>query len=334
MAKPFFQVSGDAQRALEQFSTQFYGALAAAEVESVWAMDLGMGLNSRAIKTTFPVPISSAKYLERKGDDKLRSLYERAVSVTPIQWADGVAEDALIIEAPDFIGWNQEPANIAKEGRRHPNTLVAQLLHTNPNLGFYKDQRLGTDLAIPLFSASHPINIFDSGVVDVASSATFTNLLASTSIDQALFSEAFLAFGTRVGANGQTMRLNPTDLLVPPALAQKARDFLQSDLMRLAILEGGVGSTKNTQQTSNNRWKGAVNLVIGYELVDTDKVYFIDRNAAAKPWIVQDGGEPEQILYTKNDMLYKDTNKVGIKFVLTMSATGMLPHAIMRATIS
>lgn len=326
--KPFFQVSGDAQRALEQFSLEFYGAFTAADPATLWAQQFGLVNASRNIRTTYPIPVSAAKYLERKGDDRLRSLYERSVSITPITWADGFAELANIIEAPDFIGWANEPTNVAREAARQPNLIVRDLLHNNANLPFYKDQRTGVDLGIPLFSASHPVNIFD------AQFGTFSNLLSSTAIDGTLFSEAFQAFGTRKGANGESMHLKPTDLLVPPALEQKAKDFLQSDLTRVAFLEGGVGSQKNTNFNTNNRFQNCVNLVVGYELTDTNMIYFLDGTATAKPWILQTGGEPEQILYTKNDSLYKETGKVGVKYVLTMAAIGCLPHAIMRATIS
>lgn len=326
--KPFFQVSGDAQRALEQFSTEFYGAFTAADPATLWAAQFGLVNASMAIKTTYPIPVSAAKYQERRGDSRLRSLYERSVSVTPIQWEDGFAELAQIVEAPDFIGWANEPTNIAREAARQPNLIVRDLLHNNANLPFYKDQRTGVDLGIPLFSASHPVNIFDS------SKGTFTNLLTSTTLDGTLFKEAFEAFATRKGANGESMNLGVTDLLVPPALEQAAKDFLQSDLTRVAFLEGGVGSQKNTNFNTNNRFKNSVNLSVGYELTDANMVYFLDRTATAKPWILQTGGQPEQILYTKNDALYKETGKVGVKYVLTMAAIGCLPHAIMRATIS
>src|SRR5690606_8043738 len=93
-----------------------------------------------------------------------------------------------------------------------------------------------------------------------------------------------------------------TDMLVHPSKEQEAKEFLESDLMRAAFLEGGVGTQKNTQLTTNNRYKGLINVVVADELaqvsgVDEDKVYFIDRNSGAKPWIVQDGGTPEEQMF-------------------------------------
>lgn len=325
MAQRYNLVSGDAQRALEEFSTAFDQAFTAPDAETQWAQQFGLYNQSRAIRTTYPIPVSAAGYVERKGDDKMRSLYTRSMSLFPKQWVDGVAEDAMIIEAPDFIGWGDEPARIAVEARRQPNRLVAAMLEANPNLDFYRDDTLKTDLGIPLFSAaSHPVNIFDTSL------GAFGNITTGFSaINSDLFKSVMTKFRARKAANGKPLGLRVTDLIVPGALEQQARDFLESDLMRYAILAGG----SNTQETSNNRFKNVVNLVVADELTDVDSIYFIS-SAGPKPWIVQHGGTPEEIRYDKTDAMYKDTNKVGVKYVLEINVGAALPHAIERADLA
>jgi hypothetical protein len=327
MAAPLYQISGDARRALEEFSTAFDSALASPADFDLWAQQFGMVISSKTIKTTFPIPISAAGYNERKGDDKMRSLYARSLSVTPVEWADGVAELARIIEAPDFIGWGSEPARIAVEAKRQPNRLIASILEANPNLGFYRDENLGTDLAIPLFSGSHPVSIFDSSL------GTFDNDHAASAIDADMFRAALTRFRKKLAANGKPMGLRLSHMIVPPALEQEAKDFLESDLLRAAFLEGGDGAQKNTQLTTNNRFKNLVQLTVADELTAEDKIYLVASNGP-KPWIIQDGGTPEQITYDKSDPLYKNEGKVGVKYVLTMGAKAALPHAIERITIS
>jgi hypothetical protein len=141
------------------------------------------------------------------------------------------------------------------------------------------------------------------------------------------------------GANGQPMGINYTDVIVHPDWEQDAKDFLESDLMRAAFLEGGVGTQKNTQLTTNNRYKGRINLVVADELagvsgVDPDKVYFVDRNSGAKPWILQDGGTPEETLFDANSEYCKRTGKVRVNYSMLMGVTAALPHAILRVDLT
>jgi hypothetical protein len=340
MTYPYDLVSGDAQRALEVFQSEFNAALESVDPASEWSRLFGLVNTSRNIRTTYPIPISAAGYVERKGDDPMRSLYHRSISMKPKTWVDGIAELASVLEAPDFVGWVGEPARIAREARRHPNTLVAQLLHANPNLGFYKDETLGTDLGIPLFSSSHRVNIFD----DV--SGTFSNVVlgggtdfAGGNIDQAMLKAVMKRMRAVKSSNGQPMRLSPSHMIVHPDKEQEAKDFLESDLMRVSFLEGGDGSQKNTDFRTNNRFKGLVQLVVADELagvsgVDADKVYFVDASAGAKPWIIQDGGEIEQIVHDKSDSLYKSTGKVGVRYVLELAVAAALPHAIIRVDLT
>jgi hypothetical protein len=325
MANPFNQVSGEAQRALEEFSTEFDMALAAADPDNLWSRMFGLVNSSRSIKTTYPLPVSSAGYVERKGDNKLRSLFTRAISMSPIEWQDGFAEKAMIVEAPDFIGWGEEPTRIAIEAARQPNVIVADMLETNADLGFYRDEKLGTDLNIALFAGNHPVNVFDDGF------GTFDNDHTATAIDATMLKDAQTRFRRKKGTNGKPRGLKVTDMLVPPDRAEEAKDFLESDNLILAVQE----SATNPVTWTNNRHKGTVNLVIADELTDANLIYLLDSTPGVpKPWILQDGGSPEEIVFDKSDTMYKTESKIGMLFVLLMSTVGALPHAIERIDLS
>ena len=343
MAKPLQQLSFDSQRALEQFSSAFESAFEASDPASEWAKAFGLVENSQALLLTYPMSISAAGYKERKGDDAARDMYERSISITPVEWTDGVKVQKRRLEQNDFAiqSWTGEAARMAKEARRHANILTARLLHTNANIQLYKDATLGIDAGIPLFSSVHQVNIFDSTF------GTFKNVLvggtsggdfdqAAPAIDQALFAAALNHGLTGIkGANGQLMAVNYTDLVVHPKWAQKAKDFLGSDLMRADFLAGNG----NTQLTTNNRYKGIVNLVVADELaqvsgIDADKVYFVDRNHPAKPFIVQDGGTPEETRFDADSEFCKNTGMVKVHYNLLMGVTGALPHGILRVDLS
>jgi phage major head subunit gpT-like protein len=337
MSLPLLQQSGDAQRALEEFSTEFDAAFEAADPQSEWSTMLGMVRSSTSLLTTFPMVVSAAGYVERKGDDKLRSLYERSFSITPKEWADGVAERARILEQPNFGGWAGEPARIAREARRHPNILVAvDILEGNPNLDFYIDKSTGGGTAKALFATDHPCNIFDSAFGTFSNSLVQADTSTATSLNSAVMRAVFKNMATRKGANGRLMRLRPTTLLCSPNREEECKDFLQSDLDRAVFLEGGVAAQKNTQLTTNNRWKNIVDLQVIDEATSAmdHLLFFVDKNSAAKPWVIQDGGTPKEITYGYEDALYKDQGMLAKKFVMLMGAAACLPHAITRVNLN
>lgn len=343
MAKPLEQLSFDAQRALEQFSSAFQSAFEAADPSAEWAKAFGLVETSQALLLTYPMSISAAGYTERRGDDASRDMYSRSISVTPIEWTDGVKAQKRRLEQSDFAvqAWAREAANMAKEARRHANILTARMLHANANIQLYKDATLGVDAGIALFSSSHQVNIFDS------SKGTFKNVLAGggadfsgNSFDQSMMRAVLKHGRTQIkGANGQPMGVNYDTVIVHPDWEQDAKDFLESDLVRAVFLEGGVGSTKNTQLTTNNRYKGIMNLVVADELaqvsgVDPDKVYFVDSKHGAKPWILQDGGTPEEIMFGTDSEFCKNTGMVKVNYVLLAGVTAALPHPILRVDLT
>jgi hypothetical protein len=325
MATPFNMVSGDAQRALEEFSAEFDAALAVAD-PSPWSRMFGLYNSSRAIKTTYPIPLSAAKYRLRDGDDKYRSLYERSISMTPVEWQDGVMEKALIIEAPDFIGWAGEPERIAREGARQPNVLVAEMLAANDPLGLYADPRLGVASTINLFDDTHPVNIFDTAY------GTFSNDSTASAVDVAMLTAVKTKLRARKGPNGQVMGLRVTHVLVPGALEEQVRDLLENDQLVIAI--ENQAATDNVGGASvNNRHRGTVEIVVADELLNDDELFFIDRGARCYPWIIQDGGAPEEIRFDRDSETYKREGKLGVGYVMLMAVAAALPQAIERVTV-
>lgn len=339
--KPLEQLSFDTQRALEQFSSAFESAFAAVEAANFWAYQFGHVETSDQLLLTYPMSISAAGYKERRGDDAARDMYERAISVTPTVWVDGVKAQKERLRQRDFAtqAWAGEAARIAVEGRRHANILAARMLHSNPNLQLYKDATLGIDAGIPLFSDSHQANIFDTAV------GTYKNVLlgggtdfAGGAIDAAMM-KAVLQHG-RTGIkspNGTPRPVVYSHMLVHPEHEQAAKDFLESDLIRTTILEGGVGP--NTNLNTNNRFKNLIKLVVCDELaqvpgVDEDKIYFIDAGNGAKPWILQDSGSPEENMFDESSEFCKNTGMVKVTYAMRMAVTAALPQAILRVDLT
>lgn len=326
MPVPYNLVSHDAQQALTEFSTAFDAALAVADPDG-WAARLGYSFTSAALKTTFPLPLSQAGFRERLGDDKLRRLYEISLSIVPREWYDGVTAPSKVVEAPDFIGWVGEPARIATEWLRHPNTITAEMLYANPLLDLYRIERPGgsTASAIRLFSENHPVHVGVSGL------GTFDNDLAG-SVDEALIVTLKEYFRSVKGPNGKPLGLRLGSLLVPPALEEQFRDLLELDTVVRAIRN--VGKDENVAAvTVNNRHKGTVGLEVGDELEDANMVYAFAA-AGPPPWVLQTTGTPEEIRFDKDSDSWKHTGDLGLKYTGQAGVVGALPHGIARVTIS
>jgi len=341
MAVPHNLVSRDAQIALREFSDQFAEALALGDF-SQWATMLGYDHVSSSLSTTFPVPISAAGYKRRDGDDKLRRLFERSLSMKTEEWVDGVEELARIVEAPDFIGWMGEPARIATEGMRHPNVLVADVLASNPLLDFYRFESSGGSVAstIRLFASNHPFNVLDSSV------GTFDNDIDYSAgvIDAALVKTVREHFRSIKGANGRPLGLRLSHFLVTAPWEEEALDFFERDTVIQAI-QNVAGSENVGGVTQRNRFT-QVQVEVADELTgelpsgtspDDDTIYaFGSRPDGSRPspWIVQRTGSPEEIRYDKDSEKYKDTGKIGVKYVEEFGVAAALPHAVLRINLS
>lgn len=309
MGSEFNLISRDAQAALQEFAQDFAGALTNSGVEQ-WAKTLGLYRPSRALKTTFPIPVSAAGYHEFKGDIKYRSLFEKSLEIKPKTWQDGVSELASVIEAPDFIGWTSEPQAIAAAADSLANEIIAGLLEDNP--ACWTGQNF--------FAASHPNNVFDD------SYGTFDNDVTGAGTDPTIanLSLAKAAFRAMKMANGKPMGLRMTHVFAPAAQEEIWRDLLERDMLLETLDGSGVAAMPN-------RHKGTVSLVLSDELTDDTQWYALALNKPGLyPWIVQDEGAPEEILSDKDSHLYKTTLKVGVAYVLRGNGALALPHAVQR----
>jgi phage major head subunit gpT-like protein len=309
MGTEYNLVSQDAQRALEEFSQDFNAALTQGGTEQ-WAKDLGLYKASRALKTTYPVPVSAAGYKELEGDIKYRALFEKSLELVPKTWQDGVSELASVIEAPDFIGWTSEPAAIAGAAMSLANEIIAGLLEAN-----------GTSWTGKTFFASdHPVNVFKPSV------GTFDNDItgAGTNLSSGNLALAKQYFREIKAANGKPLGLRMTHLLVPAALEETARDILERDL----IIESNGA---NDFGTVNNRHKGTVKLVVSDDFTSDIVWYPLALGKPGMfPWIVQDEGAPEEIRSDKDSHLYKTTLKVAVAYVLRGNGALALPQCVQR----
>ena len=308
MGQEYSLVSVDAAAALREFSQEFSLAFVQNAVES-WAKNFGLSKTSRALRTTYPIPVNAAGYKEFEGDLKYRSLFEKSIDLRPKTWQDGVAELASVIEAPDFTGWAEQPAAMALAAQSLANEIIAGQLEANP---------VGWD-GKTFFADDHPINVFNPGL------GTFDNDItgAGTTPTVDNLKLAMTAFDEMKAPNGKPLGLRMTHVFHPPSQRQAWKQILEQDILVQTVGSSFAGV--------DNIYKGSVIPVCCYELTDPLKWYPAALNKPGYyPWIVQDEGAPEEIVQDKNDALYKTTLKVGIAMILRGNGALALPGAMQR----
>lgn len=309
MGNEFLLLSSDAQRALEEFSQDFVAALTQPGVES-WAKSHGLYRASRALKTTWPIPVAAAGYAELLGDVKYRDLYEKSITLEPKTWQDGVSALRSVIEAPDFIGWSSEPAAMAAAAMSLPNEIIAGLLEANAVQLF--DGKA-------FFAGDHPFNIFDVGV------GTFDNDITGAGTDPTVdnLALAMTGFDAMKAPNGKPLGLQMTHVFHPPGQRQTWKKLLEQDLL-IQTIGTSFGAV-------NNIYKNSITPVCCYELTNTSQWYAAALNKPGMyPWIVQDEGAPEEIRSDATSELYKRTLKVGLAYVLRGNGGLALPQCMQR----
>lgn len=314
MGNEFLLLSRDAQIALNQFSNAFALAFTQPAVQP-WAKTFGYYQSGRH-RTSFPIPLSAALYKELKGDIKYRDIFEKSLSLTPKTWQDGVSTLASVVEAPDFVGWAQEPAAMAAAATSLANDIIATALEANATTdGEGKTRWDGK----AFFADDHPVNLFD------ASFGTYDNNITGAGTDPtaANLALAMQNFDLMKAPNGKPLGLRMTHVFHPPAQRDKWKKLLEQDILVQTIGSSFAGV--------DNIYKGSVIPVCCYELTDSLQWYPAALNKPGMmPWIVQDEGAPEEIRLDKTSDFYKTTLKVSLAYVLRAGGELAMPATMQR----
>jgi phage major head subunit gpT-like protein len=305
MGSPYDLVSRECQISLTEVRSEFLGALAQGDVDQ-WAEAHGSIITSTALKDILPIAVGAAVYHEFKGDVKFRSLFEKSIELTPKTWQDGVAELASVIEAPDFLGWTEQPEAMAKAALSIANDLVIALLEANGTCQFDGQNFFDTD---------HPVNLFKG--TDTFSN---TNTGAGTDFTLENVKTAKQAFRNRKAPNGRSMGLEMTHVAIPNALVETYKDLFEQDIL-IQSLDGG-----DTFGPVQNRHTGTLKAIILYEATSDVKWYPLALNKPMRPWFIKKGTPPSMQILDKSSALYETQRKVGVIGEASVNAALGLPH--------
>lgn len=257
----------------------------------------------------FHIPLDAAGYEEFKGTLPFRILSQKFFDVTIQKWADGVAEDADLVEAIDFNGFSTQPEVMARNAKMFPDDKLAEIINTGENIAL-----TWAGAGVNFLDTAHPVSLIGGGA-----SGTFQNWWSNTDLTEANVTTLMNALLTRTGANGRSLGLKGLELLLPTALYEEGRR-----LVELPMLTGG----------ESNPLFGRLKPVLWPQL-DSSRWAIVDNSRPElNPLIIVTGshGEtPETITHDKDSYLYKSEMRVGFNAVLRMGFGPGMPHAIVVA---
>lgn len=314
--------------------TQAYQSAAAPWAESPELAVMRVGPE---LLTEFPMPVSAAEFKKVLGEIEYRRLAAKMLKVKSDQWQDGVNEEARLLELPNFVGWGEEPMNMANDARQLANRIVAALLEDGNNIASWEN----TDgvVTVKWFGTGHPNNPFDSN------KGTYDNYYTTTPFDAAGIDFAFEAFRSFLGPNGKSPRgARLTHLVVHSTDERAALRLTGNDRILVPSLDDSGTQVASVERYNDIKELG-LKVIVSDELTDDDYWYALSiQPGKGKPWAITKRvpGAPipgmasnfamsentpwEWIVNDKNSSYYKDLKPGFVSLAARIDEGAALAH--------
>lgn len=184
---------------------------------------------------------------------------------------DDIEDDNLGMYSPLFDMMGQQ-------ARMYPDDLVRELIEAGTTELCYDGQNF--------FDTDHPKNLDDSAA------GTQSNNHTSKALSHDNYQSVRTAMRKLVGADGRPLGINPTHLVVPPALEKTALQILNAEM----VAESSVSVT--------NVQRGTAKLIVWDKLTSDTTWYLLDLSKPIKPFVFQNRSSPDFQALTEN----KDEN--------------------------
>jgi phage major head subunit gpT-like protein len=162
---------------------------------------------------------------------------------------------------------------LGQQARLWPDQLISSLIQSGAAATAlsFDDQ--------PFFSSTHPQNL------DAQGGAVESNIFTAMPLTAANFAAVVAAMMTFTGEDGQPLGVNPTMLMVPPALAMTARTILNAEIIATPVSLPGGGAGAAMQ---SNVLKGTADLLVNpYLAANPTTWYVLDTSKPIKPFVFQ-----------------------------------------------
>ena len=237
---------------------------------SQWA-NVAMKVPSTSSQNDYKWLSAFPKMRKWVGDKQFKNLTAFTYTLVNDDWETTIEVDRNHIE-DDTLGIYGPQAQMAGfSAAQLPDELVFALL----NDGF---TRTGYD-GLAFFHEGHPV-----GTTEVSNTDTVPLEASDLSAAQASYGMARTALRKRTDAEGRPLNINPTTLVVPPALEDTARALL---------------SMERLEDGKNNPYRNTAELVVSPWLTSDTAWFLLDTRQPVKPLIYQERKAPVFVQQTE-----------------------------------
>lgn len=252
-----------------RFSMQF---AAAYEGTEVWHDKVATTVPSDSKSNTYGWKAMQTRLREWIGARVAQNLSEHSYVLTNKKFEGTVELDRDDIEDDNLgIFASMTIPDLGNAARKHPDLLIADLLHSNSGAGPTAFDGKA------FFADDHPT------YAQAQFTQTYDNLNLATTLDQDGVSTAWATMTSYTGENGMPLGVMPTHLIVPPQLRKRAQVVMQSTTYALPGSIATVGSA-----TVDNALRGWMDIIVIPELaLDPTFWYMADLSKPIKPLLYQ-----------------------------------------------
>lgn len=203
------------------------------------------------------------------GDKAVKSLAAFGYSVKNDDWEATVEVDRNDIDDDNLGIYSPQAQMAGVSAKQLPDEIVLELVNNGFINPCYDKQYF--------FDVDHPVGDGNGGTVSVSNKGTKKLSVATQAEAKASYGAARTAMKKFKDDEGRPLNINPSILLVPPALEDTGRALLTNDR-----LEDG----------KTNPYKGTAELVVDARLVSDDAWFLLDTSQPVKPFIYQERKAP------------------------------------------
>lgn len=202
------------------------------------------------------------------GERQVDNLAARVYSILNKSWEKTVELDKEDVEDDNFGTFAMFLDQLSHQAKKWPDDVMQTVIQSGAMTVCYDGQYF--------FDTDHPVDMDNSGL------GTYVNNFTSRALNPTNYDYVRVQMQQINGADGRPYKVNPSLLVVPPALETVGRQILQGDTITT------VYGSNTAAAASTNIWKGSADLLVVPELANEPTVWYLfDVTKPIKPFVWQ-----------------------------------------------
>jgi hypothetical protein len=306
---PFYSFNDQERPAFVQFDRRLQTAWLERAASS-WMMTPGLIMPNvmpyGAAEVRMTIPTALLEFAEKKTDTVFAELSAKERSY---KWGKkyelAVSEDAEKIARDDFTGWPY----LAEE-----SAVVREDLWISKTVAVFNDNPTGWD-GLSLFHATHLNNLVDT------SAGTQSNITGSSAYSATNLRAAITLFNGHKNLRGGIMGWEPDTII------------FGTDIKESVLRDVMPGRTGPSSSNATDEFRGRFKNMIYIPQLTTGTDWFLAKLGGSGMWApivrsIGNGGDLERIAYGQDSELFRNDQKLGMKWIERLTVQAGLYQAI------